>query len=170
MSRKWERTVQRNAQSVNRLRQKQGGKTIPRAGASEEVWFKGRNYFIPFLLVVFAFFLAFVFWGLPGDRTLYWITVGSYLLLALLIFLKRPYLRVGKHFISTRRFAVDKRLEPAEIKMITVMPGYVIIERRSRRMNWVFSRLVNRYDTDSMAARLKEFAQLHSIPYEERKK
>lgn len=170
MSRKWERMVYKNSKKTNQQRKKQGIRSVPSSIEENEDWFKGRNMILPSLLTAFAVFFSIIFWGIPGERNLYWVTVFSYLLLAVFLFLKRPYLRVGKNFVSSRRFAVDKRLESGDIKGILVQPGYVVIERKTGGMNWVFSRLIHRYDTAQMADRLKEFAKANSIPFEERSK
>lgn len=168
MSRKWERMVQKNAKTINQQRKKQGIRSVPSSSEENVDWFKGRNIVLPFLLISFAVFFSVIFWGIPGEKNLYWVTVFSYLLLAVILFLKRPYLRVGKDFVSSRRFAVDKRLESADIKSIVVQPGYVVIERKARGANWVFSRLIHRYDTNKMAERMQEFARINSLPYEKR--
>lgn len=109
-----------------------------------------------------------MFFGQGGQQdTLYWVTVVSYFILALyFFFLKRPYLKVGKSQISTRKLGREKITPASDVEKITIQPGYIIITIKGKRSQMVFSRLFNRYDLKAMGAGLKEFAHKHTIAYE----
>lgn len=168
MSRSWERMVLKNSKQVNKRRKKEGKKSINTPNAQVDR-FLGRNYVVPILLLMLI--VLYVTMSQPwSDRfmqnpTMFWLTVGAYILLALFYYMRRPYLAVTRDTLETRRFTGYKTLRPAEIRKITVQPGYIVIES-VKGANWVFSRVMNRYPLDRMADRLKTFADLHKIEWE----
>ncbi|TJY44231.1 hypothetical protein E5161_02245 [Cohnella pontilimi] len=167
MSRSWERKVERNVKTVNKRRKKEG-KTSLSAQTQKGDRFLGRNYIFPILLVLLMAFYVVTFspWKVKAQSTtMFWVTLGCYLLLALFYFLRRPYLSVTRDTLETRRFSGYKRLNAGEIRKIVLQPGYVVIET-VKGANWVFSRVINRYPVDRMGERLKAFAELHHVQLE----
>lgn len=168
MSRSWERMVEKNSKQINKRRKKEGKHVINTANAQVDR-FKGRNYVVPILL--FMLILLYITLSQPWsdrfmqDPTMFWLTVGAYVLLGVFYYMRRPYLAVTKDTLETRRFTGYKTLRPSEIRKITVQPGYIIIES-VKGANWVFSRLMNRYPLDRMTQRLQTFAELHKIDWE----
>lgn len=168
MSRTWERKVRKNTDVINKQRKKQGApRFTPQVDKVER--FKGRSYIAPILLVLFIAMYALIVTGDPEfqSTTMFWVTVGCYILLAVVFFLRRPYIAVGKDYVQTRKMTGDKRLSVAAIKAISVQSGYVIIEQQ-KGGNWVFSRLLYRYPTDEISERLKEFAKVNGIAFNQK--
>ncbi|MBN2983913.1 hypothetical protein [Cohnella algarum] len=170
MSRSWERMIERNQKQVNKRRKKEGKQALSAAGSKVEK-FKGRSYFAPILLLLVAAFFIVVSqpWSdaYEQNATLFWLTVVAYVLLALVYFLRRPYLSIAKDALETRRFTGYKRLKPAEIRKIVQQPGYIIVET-VKGGNWVFSRFKNLYPIEEMGERLREYAIAHKIEWEQR--
>lgn len=172
MSRKWERMVSKNTKAVNKQRIKQGKDTVyysAKESKDKGERFVGRSIFLPILLVAIAAFFAFV-GGLAGRDTLYWVTIGCYVLLALFFYLRRPFLNIGAKTLSSRRFTGDRTFDADDVKQITTSPGFIVIEWKGRRSSWVFSRFVNRFNTSEIEPSIKKFAQNNSIPLIERAK
>lgn len=71
-----------------------------------------------------------------------------------------------KNAVSTIKFNRDRRLTADNIAKIKLAKGSVVIEPKGKGGNWVFTRLINRYDTDAIGERLERFAQTHNIPLE----
>ncbi|MBD2869825.1 hypothetical protein [Paenibacillus arenilitoris] len=168
MSRSWERKVRKNMSNVNKQRKKQGaGQIVFNADKSEKI--VGRNFIAPILLLLFIGLYVILMQSAEGFRTdtMFWITIGCYILLASLFYFRRPYLTIGKDYVQTRRFTGDKRMTASAIKGISVQPGYVVIEP-VKGANWVFSRVMNRYPTEEMGEKLKTFAQSNGIKYEQK--
>lgn len=168
MSRSWERMVEKNSKEINKRRKKEGKKGIS-TKAPQIDRFQGRNYIVPILLLMLI--IVYVTLAQPWsdnflqDPTLFWVTVGCYIVLGIFYYFRRPYLAVSRDTLETRKFTGYKTLRPTEIRKITIQPGYVIVES-VKGANWVFSRLMNRYPIDKMADRLKTFTDLHQIDYE----
>lgn len=172
MSRSWERKVSKNMSQLNKQRKKQGqailGTTNTSTGDGDV--FKGRKYVLPIILLALAVLYALL--GLAtvdagaGSKTMNYIGVSLYILLALMIFLRKPYLKVGRSTVSTFKFNRERKLTASEISKIRILQGSVVIENKARGGNWVFSRLINRYDTKAMGERLEQFAKVNNIPVE----
>ncbi|MCM3748957.1 hypothetical protein M3223_16500 [Paenibacillus pasadenensis] len=174
MSRSWERRVRRNSAQINKQRKKTGqepfspigDKSNPNAPAR----FKGRNFISPILLLLFVILYAII--TMTGDKpaasgstdTMNWMVIAGYSLIALMFFLRRPYLQVGPDHVQTRRMMGDKRLGKDQIQSISVQKGYVIIQP-VKGGNWVFSRMLNRYPIEPMSDRLETMAAAHGIPF-----
>lgn len=167
MSRKWERMVQKNSKQMNRIRLKSGKPPIAVATEEQMDIFKGRSWFLPALLVACSFFFAIVSVSLYETQTLYWITVAGYLALGIMYFLRRPYIKVGKNKLATRRLGIDKVFGADEIESISVQPGSVAIQLRGKRTRWVLSKFQSLYDIPALATRLKKFADQNGIAYKE---
>lgn len=167
MSGKWGRQVERNAKKINAQRKRLGQKPIyetsSASGSGERI--TGRSILWPAFLLCIGLFYMIMFWNVKRD-TLYWVTVISYIALAVLVFLlRKPFLTIGKDTLTTRKFAGFRTLKASEIEAIEVQPGYVVIVPKNNKSRLVFSRLVNRFDTDYMAERLREFATRNQIAF-----
>lgn len=173
MSRSWERKVQKNTKEINKRRKKEGKKSISESSAPQADKFKGRNYVVPVLLLMLvALYLTIAApWqsDFETDPTLFWLTVGCYVLLAVFYYLRRPYLSVTKDTLETRKFTGYKLLRPTDVRKISISQGYVVIET-IKGSNWVFSRLMNRFPIERMAERLKAYADLHHVEWEQKTK
>ncbi|MFD0670267.1 hypothetical protein [Cohnella sp. GCM10027633] len=173
MSRSWERMVQKNAKQVNKRRKRDGKKSISATSAPHVDKFKGRNYVVPILLLMLI--ALYVTLAQPWsdefltDPTLFWVTIGCYVLLAFFYYMRRPYLSVTRDTLETRKFTGYKTLRPSEVRKITIQPGYVVIDT-VKGSNWVFSKLMNRFPIDLMAERLKVYADLHQVEFEQKTK
>ncbi|MNI35047.1 hypothetical protein D3C73_890580 [compost metagenome] len=131
--------------------------------------FLGRKIILPVLLVLLAGLYGGI--GLIGsaselNSSLYWITIGLYLLLALTIFLRKPYLRVNKNWLYTSKFNRDKLLEAGNIKSIKVSRNKVTIVPNSKDANWIFYRTRNLFNTEAMGDTLEQFAKAYHVPFE----
>ncbi|RJX37746.1 hypothetical protein D3P09_22530 [Paenibacillus pinisoli] len=168
MSRSWERKVRKNMGKINKDRKKHGGSPVV-FNAEKKDRYAGRNYVFPILLLVFVALYSFVMQGDPNFEatTMYWVTVACYIILAALFFFRKPYLTIGKDYVQSRRMTGDKRLNVADIKGIRVQDGYVTIMPQ-RGASWTYSRLLNRFKTEEMAAKLKAFAATHNIEFNEK--
>jgi hypothetical protein len=166
MSRSWERKVRNNMNKLNKRRKKQGIQTVVPSSERSDTY-KGRSYIGPILLVLITAMYALFVQADKSQATMYWVTIGCYVFLALLLVVRRPYIKVGADYIQTRKFSGDRKLRTDEIKSITAQEGYVVIER-VRGSNWVFSRIMNRYPTAEIAERLKQFAKQHGITFNEK--
>lgn len=173
MARSWERMVQKNTKKLNKTRKNQGLTSISSSGSvmSGDI-FKGRKIILPCTLIVLA-----VLYGLLGvfaqqiaggkeqSTIMNWVVIGLYIVLGVIIYMRRPYLRVDKDSLFTTRMSREVRIGAVNITKISVKSGSVVIEQMKGR-NWVFSRLINRYDTAAMGERLESFATTHKIPFE----
>ncbi|KWX72430.1 hypothetical protein AMQ83_36540 [Paenibacillus riograndensis] len=170
MARSWERMVQRNTQQVNKQRKKQGKDSIyastSSAAAKSSDVFKGRNIVFPVVLML----LGIMFWVVgsideaKGSGILAnWLGVVLYFLLAALLFFRRPYLKVERARLSTIKYNRERLLPAADIEKITVTRGTVSIKYKGKRTQWVFSRLINRYDIKAMTERLEQFAKQNHV-------
>ncbi|GIQ69567.1 methyltransferase [Xylanibacillus composti] len=165
MSRKWKRMVERNYDQVSKQRSKQesalpGVKLL--SDGTEMI--RGRSIVMPITMIAIVSMFILVYGSSAGNDPLFWVTVGAYVFLALVYFLRRPYLRIGRSFLSTRRMGRDQIVEAKDIASITCGDGYVAIDFKSKRRKWFFSRVMNRYPTDRMAERLLLFAQRTGVP------
>lgn len=169
MARSWERMVQRNTQQVNKQRKKQGKDSIyaSRSSAAKSTdIFKGRNIVFPVVLLG----LGIMFWVVgsideaQGSGILAnWLGVVLYFLLAALLFFRRPYLKVERARLGTIKYNRERWLAAADIEKIYLSRGAVTIKYKGKRTKWIFSKLINRYDTEAMSERLEQFAQVNNI-------
>ncbi len=159
MTRKWERMVAKNSKNVNKQREKYGRK--PDSPKTQEK-FKGRGWLFPTVLAAVGIMYMILFASTAGT-TIYWVTVGSYLLLALIFFFRRPFIEVKRNQLTFRRWNALKFASSEDIKQIMLQNGAVIIVLKKNKSRWIFSRLIQRYDTDAIAERLKEFARAHGV-------
>jgi len=171
-SRSWERQVKKNQSQLNKQRKKQGQKplSVTAAAAPQLDIFKGRSIILPAFLVLFIGLFVLMSSRAGAEQTsgtLYWVTIGCYLLLAVMFVLRRPYLAVAKDYVKTRKFSGDRMLFVNNMKAINVQQGSVVIEQ-IKGANWVFTRSINRYPTDQMAERLRKFASDNGIAFNEK--
>jgi len=168
MSRSWERMVTKNTKQINKRRKKEGKKGIS-GNAPQIDRFRGRNFIVPSLLVLLIVFYLVLSqpWSdkFLQDPTLFWVTIGCYVMLALFYYMRRPYLAVSRDTLETRKFTGYKTLRPSEIRKIVVQPGYVLVES-VKGTNWVFSKFMNRYPINQMGERLKAYAELNHVEFE----
>ncbi|GFN32376.1 hypothetical protein [Paenibacillus xylaniclasticus] len=164
MSRSWERKVRNNMKQLNKQRKKQGLQSVVPSAEKTDTY-KGRSYIGPFLVVMLtAMYTIVISSSSEPIASINWVTIGLYLFLALMLFMRRPHIKVGTNYIQTRKFTGLKTLQASDIKAINVSKGYVVIERH-RGGNWVFSQFVNRYPTDQIAERMQAFAKQHQLPF-----
>ncbi|NMO95971.1 hypothetical protein [Paenibacillus lemnae] len=173
MSRSWERKVNKNMAQVNKQRKKSGQTSIGHTAAingKEGDLFKGRKYVLPLVLLALAGLYALLGMATGEESgstaTMTYIGVGLYVLLAVMIFLRKPFLKVERSAVSTFKFNRERKLSASEISKIRILRGSVVIETPVKGGNWVFSRLINRYDTEAMGIRMEEFAKVNQIPVE----
>ncbi|MEK4042367.1 hypothetical protein NSU18_01795 [Paenibacillus sp. FSL H8-0048] len=170
MARSWERMVQRNTKQVNQQRKKQGKDSIytssTKTAAKSIDIFKGRNIVFPVVLML----LGIMFWVVgsideaKGSGILAnWLGVVLYFLLAALLFFRRPFLKVERARISTIKYNRERFLAAADIEKITLSRSVVTIKYKGKRKQWIFSKLINRYDTAAMGERLEQFAKNNNI-------
>ena len=167
MSRSWERKVRKNMEQANKTRKKQGSNLINTSSgnaASNGLRFAGRNFIVPSLLIIFIAGYCFLMLTAPNyePETMFWVTIGCYVILAMLFFFRKPYLTIGKDFVQSRRFTGDKRMPAADIKEIRVHKDYVAVMPQ-KGSAWTFSRVMNRFPTEEMSKELVTFAQRNNI-------
>ncbi|MDO3412833.1 hypothetical protein QWJ34_23910 [Saccharibacillus sp. CPCC 101409] len=172
MSRSWERQVRKNQHKVNTLRQKTGQDRIGAQGKQTFEVYKGRNYMFPVFLLIIALFLTIMTIAAQNANvegstgTSYWFIIVMYLVLAVIMFLRRPYLRIGKDRISTIRFNRERTLMAGDISKFRIEKGFVTVETKGKSANWIFSRFLKLFNTQEIGGRLEEFAAQHQIPVE----
>lgn len=128
--------------------------------------FKGRKIILPIALSL----LAIVYGGLGlmtgaqgADTAIFWITIVLYLLLSLVIFLRKPYLRIHKGWLYTARYNRELMIDAANIDKIVLSRDYVVVVPKGRGKKWTFSRVRNRFDIAAMSASLEKFGLAHQI-------
>lgn len=166
MSRKWERKIERNSKAINKQRKRFGQAPIGATAVPQENKdvFRGRSLILPLLLAAVAVFFAIVYGNVGEEDGMYWLTVSLYFLMAVYFFFKRPYLAIRGSGVATRRLMGEKVVPASEIDSIEIHQDYCTIVMKNKRSRWVFSRFMNRYNTEKMGARLREFAAQHQIP------
>lgn len=167
MSRKWERMVTKNQKTVNVARKKQGIASIQQTAKAKDAdtVIKGRSWMLPSLLIMFAvmYFLTYSYGEGPRDAV-YWITGISYIALGVLIFLfRRPVIKLGRTYITLRRFTGDKRMEPKDIESLTLNNGHIVIQLKEKKKKYIYTRMQYRFPMDVLNASLREFANQHKV-------
>jgi len=97
---------------------------------------------------------------------LYWITFIAYLLLGVWFWaLRKPYLKVGRSEVATRRWGRENVVSAKDIEFIQVQNKNIVIKLRKNDKLWVFSKLLNLFNVDEMAVRLKDFALKNQVKF-----
>jgi hypothetical protein len=171
MSRSWERMVKKNTKLVNKSRKKSGKTGI--TDAEQPRIIKGRSWLLPsFFMLIFIFLLMTgqTTTETETSTTMYWFTTISYAAVAVIFFLwRRPYLKVFRNQIATRKWTGEKYLAASEIEQITVLPSYTVIQTKNKK-SWVFTKLANLYNMAEMGEALREFAKLNQVTMHEEMK
>lgn len=162
MSRNWERMVRKNTKAANKNRLKQGIPLI--TDRDQPQVFKGRSTLLTLLcLIVFLFLIVTSPQAGQGNMSLF--TMASYLILGLFVyFVRRPYLKVNKASLAKRGLVKEYTLYAENIKQIIVKPGYVLVEQNGKQ-RWVYSKFLNRFKVDDMAAKLKSFSEQNHLTF-----
>lgn len=169
MSRSWERKVRKNMEQVNKQRKKSGaGNLVLNAVKDDAVTFKGQNFIFPIMLILFIAMYNILLLMSPGYNIdgMFWLTNIAYLLMASLFFFRKPYLKIGKDYVQSRRMLGDKQLFAVAIKEIKVQGNYIIIVPKNGG-SWAFSKAFNRFPIEDMKAELKKLAEKHNIAWSE---
>ncbi|MDO7904937.1 hypothetical protein Q5741_00750 [Paenibacillus sp. JX-17] len=171
MARSFERKVRKNTNQLNQQRKKQGLKTLGNNSESADL-FRGRSITAPALLAFLAVFylLLSLFVTKAGMKPMDWFVFVLYLLLGVIFYFRRPYLKVGKKTVYTLKSGRERSMSADMIKSIKVQRGYIFIESEGKKSNWGFSRTLNRYDISAMSERLEKFAKENQIPFEREEK
>ncbi|MDP4098617.1 hypothetical protein OIN60_17940 [Paenibacillus sp. P96] len=167
MAGSFERKVRKNMEKVNEQRRKQGGQIIGSSTGTAGDTYYGRNVTVPIMLLGLSilYLVMTMFWTKVGMRGMDWLVFGLYVLLAVVFFIRRPYLRVGKTGLYTLKGGRERSMTVDQIKSIKVQSGYVIVERQGKGGNWVFNKTLGRYDTVAIAERLEKFAAANQLPF-----
>lgn len=168
MSRKWERMVERNRKSVNKVRTKQGQPTLLEGGKEKGTVIKGRSWMLPSVLVIFAVFYFISTYKITETNGTYWFTGISYILLAVLIFLvRRPTIKISRAYLTVRRYTGDKFVEPKDIDELVLNKGHVVIQLKEKQKKLIYTKLQHQFPMELLNEKLKEFAVMHKIPYKD---
>lgn len=167
MSRSWERMVAKNKKQINKKRVKLGQPRIDDSPREQMDTFYGRSWFLPALFVAISAFFGTISVAYYEDNTMTWVMIAAYLALGVMYYLRRPYLKVGKSQIATKKMGVERALRADEMESISVQPGSVTIKLKHKNTRWVFTKFQNLYDIPAIAAKLKQFAQQHQVPFED---
>lgn len=165
MARSFERTVRKNSKQLNQQRKKNGQQVSGTPGVDI---FKGRSLLFPIFLIGLAFLYLFMstFLVKAPMTTWDWVTMLLYVFLAVIFLLRRPYLKIGNSTIATIKGNRERSIGVDDIVKFRIEPGTVVIEHNGRGKRWVFTKLLNRYDTDAITERLLRFAKSHQITVE----
>ncbi|MFK4342463.1 MULTISPECIES: hypothetical protein [unclassified Paenibacillus] len=164
MARSFERKVRKNTAHLNKSRKKQGIQTISGAGSAMDI-FRGRNITVPIMLAGLAvlYMLMSYFLTKTGMRGMDWLVFGLYLMLAVIFFIRRPYLKVGKSTLYMLKGGRERPMTAEDMKAIKIEKGYVTVERKGKGGNFIFTKSLGRYDTDAIAERLEKFALSNQV-------
>lgn len=174
MSRKWERMITKNQKTVNKARKKSGQATIAESTRSKEAdeIIKGRSWMLPSLLALFGLFylITSAVNGMPMNG-MYWFTGLSYVLLGALVFLvRRPVIGIGKHSITLRRFAGDKRIPAETIEELTMNDAHIVIQVKNSKKKFIYTKLQHRFPMNELNVKLREFAVRERVPFRDETK
>ncbi|GIP59370.1 hypothetical protein MKX50_13660 [Paenibacillus sp. FSL W8-0186] len=171
----FDRKVERNQMKLNKKGKNPQGNKAGRTGTGSRMGargdgdvFKGRKIILPLLLILLAGLYAGV--ALAGgsaevSTTMFWLTIVLYVILAIALFLNKPYLRINKNYLFTAKLNRDRMLEAGQISKITATPNKITITPKAGGQNWVFYRKRNLFDTPAMAERLETFAKTHKVDF-----
>ncbi|MBP1999784.1 hypothetical protein J2Z69_000803 [Paenibacillus shirakamiensis] len=168
MSRSFEKQVERNKQKLL-MKQKKMGIAPSKVGiGGEGETFQGRNFILPIVLILFAAGYAMLGTVGAGQQLnfLYYLTIGLYVLLAVVTFMRKPYLRVTRNALYTSKFNRDRIMTADNIQKIILTADQVTILPKGKSQKWVFYRSRNRFNTAAMGERLVEFGKVNNLMVE----
>lgn len=170
MSRKWERMVQKNRKTINKTRIKRGMGALPQgvSTAGGETVIKGRSWMLASVLILFAVFYFISTYQVEAKTGMYWVTGLSYIALGLLYYwVRRPVIKIGKNYLTVRRFTGDKFIEPKDIEELVLSGGHVVIQLKGKHKKLVYTKLQHRFPMEQLTGKLREFAQHHKLAYKD---
>jgi hypothetical protein len=156
--------VKKNTKLVNKSRKKSGKAGI--ADTEQPRIIKGRSWLLPSFFMLIFFFLLMqgpTSSEVETSSGMYWFTTISYAAVAVIFFLwRRPYLKVFRNQLATRKWTGEKYMTASEIEQITVLPSYIVVQTNNKK-SWVFAKLTNLYPMADMGEALQEFAKLNQV-------
>lgn len=169
MSRKWERMVEKNKKRMNQTRTKTGQAVIGTKEAHAPI--RGRSWVFPLALLTAGALFGMTMPQDEGNNTLYQITVGLYILLALFHFwVRRPFLKIDKKGLTWRTYAGERTVEPDQIAEIAIGARRSTVRLKDGKTKRTFSGLYHLYKMHRVNEALTTFAAAHHIPIETTKK
>jgi len=163
MSRKWERMVEKNSKRMNQDRLKKGQAPIGAKDGSEPI--RGRSWVFPLALAAAGLLFGLTMPEASAGDTLYQITVGLYLLLALFhFFVRRPYLKVGKNELVWRTYAGDRTVPAQDVATIHIGEKRSTVWLKDGKTKRSFSRAYHLFPMHRINEALTQFAAAHQIP------
>jgi hypothetical protein len=171
MSRKWQRMVEKNQKDAYKRSKKKGTGNAFNVQSNDQKIHKGRSWLVPLALISFCLFFVLV----PGQYYTkdkwYWFTVISYLFLGVFIFFtRRPFLRITRSDITSRRFGGNRTYQASEIHSIHLKENEVSIQFKQQRTKWVFTRWMHRFQMDRLMIDVKQFAERNQLPLNDNRK
>lgn len=164
MSRKWERMVEKNRKQLNERKMKQGDTPLNETPDGSKI-FKGRSWIFPLVLASAGILFAFTIPQGSSSDALYIITIALYFLLALFhYYVRRPFLKIGKKYISWRTYRGEKFYAPSDIEAIFISDRQVQVFLKGGKASKTFSRLYHLFPMDKLSESLRAFAHQHQIP------
>lgn len=98
------------------------------------------------------------------DESMYWVTGFSYLFLALLMYwARRPFLRIGKTSLASRRFGGDRIVEASQISEITVSKDTIMVTLKPKGKRWVFTKFFHQMPMEAMIEKISDFASKNNV-------
>jgi hypothetical protein len=134
-----------------------------RKDRSDTVSFYGKSYLFPIMLFALGVLSAVSAYQADKVNYFYSFTIVAYFGLSVFYFIKKPYLRIGKDFVSTRRMGADRIMEADQIERIEIYSVYVLFVFKKKRTKWVFAKMINKYPVDDIIAALVPFAKANKI-------
>ncbi|MED4602947.1 hypothetical protein P9314_20130 [Paenibacillus validus] len=165
MSRKWERMVRKNTKIMNKKHGQSSSSSISVRSSDGAVTFKGRSWLLPLVLVAMSVFCFIALRPQAGqDESMYWVTGFSYLFLALLMYwARRPFLRIGKTSLASRRFGGDRIVEASQISEITVSKDTIMVTLKPKGKRWVFTKFFHQMPMEAMIEKISDFASKNNV-------
>ena len=130
---------------------------------SDTVSFYGKSYLFPIMLFALGILSAVSAYQAEKVNYFYYFTIVAYFGLSVFYFIKKPYLRIGKDFVSTRRMGADRLMEADQIDRIEMYDSYVLFVFKKKRTKWVFAKMINKYPVDEIVTALVPFAKANKI-------
>jgi cation transport ATPase len=162
MSRSWERMVKKNTKSINKQRKKTGKTGI--TDSEQPLVIKGRSWLLPIFFLMIAVFLLMTGASSTESAGMHWFTLISYVVVAVVFYLwRRPYLKVFRNQLGTRKWTGEKYIAASDIEKITLASGYAVIQTKGKSKSYVFTKMANLYNMTELGDALREFARLNQV-------